>query len=115
VTRCAPARSFAAACLVVTLAVSVAACGADGGGEDGDVLGTRNVPVTTSTVAEDTATTYVVSEPPSPSPTAPAAAADLGNAMADELSSIDSQLAELDAALEEFDQMTATTEGDPSK
>jgi hypothetical protein len=121
VIRCPHAlRSYAgAACLAATLAVSVAACGGDGG----DELDSRTDPVpTTTTGAGPTTSVLMVSEPPTtttPAATAPDPGGDIGTEIGteidEELASIDADLSELDAALNDFDQMTATTEGDPSK
>ena len=114
--RCPHAlRSYAgAACLAATLAVSVAACGGDGGDELGTLDG--SVPATSTTEAIPSTSVVVVSEPPATTVAPAPSSADLDTADLDEeLASIDAELSELDAALEDFDQMTATTEGDPSK
>jgi hypothetical protein len=108
VLRCSPARSFAvASCSVVVLAASVAGCGGRGA-DDADrltgVVTTVDPPGTTAP-----ATTVAVSAPPVT--TVAPVDAELDTA----LSSIDAELRELDAALKDFDQITATTEGDPSQ
>jgi hypothetical protein len=107
VIRCAPARSFAVACSAAVFAVSVA-----GWGDRGDELGSRTDPVPTTVLAAAPSTTaaaptLIVTQPPAT--TTPAVDLD------QQLQSVDAELAELGAALQDFDQMTATTEGDPSR
>ena len=57
--------------------------------------------------ASETTALVVTAVPSTPPPAAPAVGPDL--------TVVDQQLAELDKALDDFDQMTATTEGDPSR
>jgi hypothetical protein len=121
----ATVRSFAALALLAGLAVSVAACG--GGGDDS---GVRSQPA--STVAANATTSpserdrpgestsepvLVVTAPSTTSATPPPTgeSADTSESLAGDLAAIDADLAGIDAALHDYDQITATTEGDPSR
>jgi hypothetical protein len=87
----------------IVLAVSVAGCGGNDSRAGNVVLETQTtVPAASPTAATATSPSDAVHSATSPSVDA-------------ELTTLDAKLAESQTALDEFDQMTATTEGDPSR
>jgi hypothetical protein len=89
---------------VVALAATLTACGGRGQVE-GRVL------ISPSTSAVAAATTSPVQTPATTTGAGTTAAPSVDR----DLQTLDSQLAGVQAAIDDYDQMTATTEGDPSR